>query len=48
MNANEYLLRQARPFWDRGEPLPIDLFARLLSAGLDVEALERKHMKEPV
>jgi len=46
MNANEFLLRKAERYWNRGLPLPIDLFAQLLSAGLDVEALERKHRKD--
>jgi hypothetical protein len=48
MRYGEHLLARAMFFWDRGERLPIDLFSEMLSAGLDVDALERTHMKEPV
>lgn len=47
MTHPEFLLRQAEDYWNNGHHLPIDLFARMISAGLDVDALERKHMKEP-
>jgi hypothetical protein len=47
MNAREHLLRRATAFWNRGQRLPLDLFYQLLGAGLDVEALEAQHMKEP-
>jgi hypothetical protein len=47
MTLSDFLVRQARAFWDRGERLPLDLFAQLNSAGLDVDALERTYMKEP-
>lgn len=47
MSASEYLIRQARNYWEKGERLPLDLFARFISAGLDVDALERKYLKEP-
>lgn len=47
MNAYAYLLRRASVFWNCGQHLPLDLFYQMLGAGLDVDALERKHMKEP-
>jgi hypothetical protein len=47
MNLQDHLLRRAQAFWDRGQQLPLDLFYQLLGAGLDVEALEAQHMKEP-
>lgn len=41
------LLDRADAFWTRGEPLPIDLYADLLAAGIDVETLEHRQRKEP-
>lgn len=47
MTHADFLIHQATRYWNRGEHLPIDLFAQLIAAGLDVDALERTHMKEP-
>lgn len=48
MNQSEWLIARATQYWDLGQQLPLDLFSELLSAGLDVEALEAIHLKEPV
>lgn len=42
------LLRQAHEYWDRGEPVPLDLFATMAQEGLDVQGLEARHLKEPL
>jgi phage-related baseplate assembly protein len=47
MTESEFLIRQAQAYWSQGQRLPLDLFANLISAGLDVDALERRYMKEP-
>ena len=47
MTHAEFLTRQARRYWSRGERLPIDLFAQLISVGIDVGTLERRYLKEP-
>jgi len=39
MNARERLIEQAEELIDRDLPLPVDLIEKLLSAGVDVEAL---------
>lgn len=44
--ANGYvytLIEKAQSYWAVDEPLPLDLFAELMSAGIDVEALEAKY-----
>lgn len=40
-------MRQAREYWDIGQPIPIDLFCAMAREGLDVPALEARYMKEP-
>jgi hypothetical protein len=47
VKSADFLLRRATAFWNRGQRLPLDLFYQLLGAGLDVEALEAQHMKDP-
>lgn len=37
------LLRRATKHWQEGNPVPMDLAAEMLEAGLDVETLERKY-----
>lgn len=36
------LLRIADRYVQRGNPIPLDLAARLMAAGIDVDAIERK------
>ena len=38
-------LELAMFYWESGYRLPVDIAARLLEEGLDVEALESKHLK---
>ncbi len=39
------LIAQAKDeYWSKGEPLPLDLAAKMMEAGLDVETLERKNL----
>ena len=38
----ERLIAVAERIAKRGEPIPLDLAARLMAAGIDVNALERK------
>lgn len=38
----ERLLRIADRLAQRGEPIPLDLAAKLMAAGIDVNTLERK------
>ena len=45
MTLIEWLIRRARKFWDHGKNIPMDLFAEMNSAGLDVQSLENKYMK---
>lgn len=42
----ERLLEEAHEYWDRGESVPLTLFAQMTREGLDVEGLEIKHKKE--
>lgn len=47
MNAfRERLLRVAQRYWNRGEPVPVDLACDMVSAGLDVTALETEALEE--
>jgi hypothetical protein len=42
----ERLLENAqRRYWDKGLPLPLNIAAQLIEAGLDVEQLERMYRK---
>lgn len=47
MRYREHLMLRASIHWEAGNPLPTDLFAEMLSEGMDVEALEAKHKQEP-
>jgi hypothetical protein len=40
----DFLICRARPYWERGHSLPLDLFAEMVSAGLDVVSLEEQYM----
>ena len=42
----ETLMATAQEYWDAGQSVPLDLFAEMMAAGLDVETLEAKHKKE--
>jgi hypothetical protein len=44
MNHLERLLRQADAYFDIGEQLPLTLASALMAEGVDVTALERKHL----
>jgi hypothetical protein len=41
---HEHLITRAQSHWAVGHRLPVDLFAEMLSAGLDVEELERRNL----
>lgn len=40
------LIDEAMDMWRRGFQIPIDLFAKMLHAGLDVDGLEAKHLNK--
>lgn len=42
MTLQDNLLFRAEAYWLADDPLPTDLFAALLGAGVDVEAEEKK------
>jgi hypothetical protein len=42
MTHREWLIQKAIRIWRRGQPIGADLFALLLSEGVDVDALERE------
>jgi hypothetical protein len=42
VNHREWLIQKAIRIWRRGEPIGADLFALLISEGVDVDALERE------
>jgi hypothetical protein len=43
----EWLIARARnEYWRFNEPLPLDLFAEMQAAGLDVAALEMKYLNQ--
>lgn len=46
MTLVEWLIRRARHYWDKGQQIPVNLFAEMIGAGLDVEALERQYLVE--
>ena len=43
----EALIEEAMQYWNHGEPIPLDLFAKLAAVGYDVPRLEELHMQEP-
>lgn len=47
MNNTEWLLRKADEHWSAGHTLPIDLFAALVSEGIDVAAEEQRCLQQP-
>lgn len=42
----ERLIDRACGYWESGCVIPLDLFAQMNEAGLDVEALEDKHFSD--
>lgn len=46
MTLSEWLIKRARRYWVVGAQLPLDLFYEMLSAGLDVSALEEQFIEE--
>jgi hypothetical protein len=43
MTYEAYLIRRAIGFWHVGSRLPLNLFAEMLAAGLDVEEIEYQY-----
>ena len=43
----ENLLDKGMSYWSQGQSVPLDLFTEMVSAGLDVEALEQQLKREP-
>lgn len=43
----ESLLARADAHWSAGDVLPIDLFAEMVGEGINVEALEPRHLQQP-
>lgn len=43
MTHSDYITRRIDAHLNRGERIPIDLFYEALGAGLDVDAIERRH-----
>jgi hypothetical protein len=41
----DHLKRRAELHWRNYEPLPLDLFADMLNAGLDVDQMEREYKR---
>lgn len=46
MTHIEYLLLKASIYWSAGSRLPLDLFAEMMSIGIDVGAAEEKFNQE--
>lgn len=42
----ERLIDRACGYWENGHVIPLDLFAQMNEAGLDVQALEDKHLTD--
>ena len=42
--AQEVLLDEAKDMWERGYPVPYDVAVNMMTEGLDVGALEAKHL----
>lgn len=45
MDDTDVLIERAKLYWEEGHILPLDLFAALNEAGLNVEALEDQYLK---
>lgn len=43
MTEAEFLIARARPYWQQGQPIPLDLFAEFMSLGLDVDAIAAEY-----
>lgn len=46
MNETDRLLERARVYWESGHVIPLDLFAQMNEAGMDVQRLEDDYMKD--
>ncbi len=44
--STKAMLREARSYWNKGEPAPFDLAIRLLQEGIDVQFLEQKALDQ--
>jgi hypothetical protein len=42
MTHQEWLIQRARTYWENDENLPLDLFAEMNSAGINVEEAENE------
>lgn len=42
----EQLITRARGYWESGHQIPLDLFAEMNEAGLDVQALEDTYLTD--
>lgn len=42
------LLREARHMWERGFQVPVELYAAMAKAGMDVPKLEALYFKEQI
>lgn len=42
----EHLITKARMYWESGHAIPLDLFAEMNEAGLDVQALETQYFND--
>lgn len=45
MSHASFLIARARPYWEQGQSLPLDLFAEMQSIGMDVVALEQQYLR---
>lgn len=46
MTETDFLSRKAEAILRQGRPIPTDLFYKMLNAGIDIDALERRVRKE--
>lgn len=46
MTEINWLIKRARRYLERNEPIPLDLFYQMLSAGVDVSEVERKYRSD--
>lgn len=42
----DWLVYRAQHYWERGNQIPLDLFAEMQAEGLDVVSLERQYLKQ--
>ncbi len=46
MTLIDWLVYRAQHYWERGNQIPLDLFAEMQAEGLDVVSLERQYLKQ--